>query len=64
MTKNNETEQTDTEKIRQTGKYTYRPKTQKNMQMHTQNITQYTCVHSIQNAEMKQAKKLQHSFCN
>ena len=51
-------------KIRQAGKYTYRPKMQKNMQMHAQNITQYACVHTIQNAEMKQTKKLQHSFCN
>ena len=30
---------------------------QKSMQMHAQNITQYVCAHTIQNAEMKQAKK-------
>ena len=52
------------EKIRQAGKYTYRPKMQKSMQIYAQNITQYACAHTIQNAEMKQAKKLQHSFCN
>ena len=51
-------------KIRQAGKYIYRLKMQKNMQMHAQNVAQHACAHTIQNAEMKQAKKLQHSFCN
>ena len=27
------------------------------MQIYAQNITQYACAHTIQNAEMKQAKK-------
>ena len=33
---------------------------QKSMQIYAQNITQYACDHTMQNAEMKQAEKLQH----
>ena len=52
------------QKIRQAGKYISRSKMQRSKQNYQQKITQYGCAHTIQNAEMKQAKKLQHSFVN
>ena len=36
----------------------YKPKMQKNKQIHQQEIAQYGCAHTIQNAEMKQAENL------
>ena len=47
-------------KIRQAGKYTYRSKMQRSKQKYQQKITQYGCDHTMQNAEMKQAKNLHH----
>ena len=35
---------------------------QKSMQIYAQNITQYACAHTIQNAEMKQAKNCNTHF--
>ena len=52
------------QKIRQTCKCIYKSKMQTNTQINRHTIAQCRCGHTIQNAEMKQAKKLQHSFCN
>ena len=52
------------QKIRQTFEYIYKSKMQTNKQINQHTIAQCGCDHTIQNAEMKQAKKLQHSFCN
>ena len=46
------------QKIKQAVKYTYKAKIQTSKQTNQHTITQYGCDHTIQNAEMTQAKKL------
>ena len=58
--KNNEVKQKYITKnsVRQAGKYIFKPKMQKRNQINQQFIVQYGCVHTIQNTNMKQTKKL------